>query len=589
MASEPTVRARAPLRSLGALWPLLAAERGLLLRWLGFLALSSTATLALPVAVRLMIDHGFGAKDPGAIDRWFLGLWLVTAVLAAATAGRFHAVSVLGERVVARLRERLYRHLLRLDMAFFDAHRSGELVSRLSADTEQIRSMVSSSLSVALRSLLTLAGSVAMLVATSPRLAALAAVGIPLVVAPIVLFGRRVQAASKESQERLAEANARAAEALGAVATVRSMAREAHEAERYGEALQRALGVARRRIGIQAVLTASVILLVFGAITLVLWLGAKDVIAGRMSAGVLGQFVLYAVLGAGSVGALSEVWAEVQRTAGGLARIRELLDIRPQVVAPAQPRPLPPRLRGEIRFEDVRFSYPSRPETPALEGFSLDIRPGETVALVGPSGAGKSTVLQLLLRLYDPQQGCVRVDGMPLREIDPDALRAQMAVVPQQPAIFAATAADNIRYGRLDASDAEVERAARLAEAHDFLVRLPKGYATWLGERGMRLSGGQQQRIALARAILRDAPILLLDEATSALDAASERSIQHALEHLLRDRTTLVVAHRLATVRRADRIVVMDQGRIVAQGRHEALLAEGGLYAELARLQFVDG
>ncbi len=575
--------------SLAGLWPLLRGQRRLLALWLGFLALSSAATLSLPVAVRLMIDRGFAGDDPAAIDRWFLGLFAVAAVLAVATAGRFFAVSLLGEKVVAALRQRLYDHLLALDMAFYDRSRSGELVSRLSADSEQIRSMVGSSLSIALRSVVTFFGSAVMLVATSPRLAAMAAVGIPLVVLPIVLFGRRVQKVAKLSQERIAEANARAAETLSAMGTVRGFAREAFESTRFGEAVQRALGTARQRILIQSLLTASVILLVFGAITAVLWIGAKDVVGGRLSAGVLSQFVLYAVLGAGSVGALSEVWAEVQRTAGGLARIQQLLAEVPAVIAPPTPAPLAPRLRGAVRFEHVRFHYPSRPEQAALDDFSLSIEPGETVALVGPSGAGKSTVLQLLMRLYDPQQGSVQVDGISLREVDPDALRQQLAIVPQHPVIFAASALDNIRYGALEADDAAVREAARLAEADGFLSALPQAYGTWLGERGARLSGGQQQRIAIARAVLKNAPILLLDEATSALDAASEQSIQQALERLVEGRTTLIVAHRLATVRRADRIVVMDAGRIVAQGRHEALLAAGGLYAELARLQFVDG
>ena len=587
-ADTPAAKPR-PWNLLRTLWPRVARHRKLLFAWLVFLTLSSTATLSLPVAVRLMIDHGFAGDDPAAIDRWFIALFAVAILLAVATAGRFQAVSLLGERVVADLRRQLYDQLLRLDLGFYDRNRSGELVSRLSADTEQIRSMVGSSLSIALRSVVTLLGSGVMLVLTSPRLAAMAAVGIPLVVLPIVLFGRRVQKISQESQDRVADANSRAAETLGAMPTVQGFAREAFESLRFGEAVQRALDSARRRIRTQAWLTAGVILLVFGAIIVVLWIGAKDVVAGRLSAGVLSQFVLYAVLGAGSVGALSEVWAEVQRTAGGLARIHELLDEVPAIRAPEHPVALPPRIAGSIEFDKVCFHYPSRPEQAALDGFSLRVAAGETIALVGPSGAGKSTVLQLLLRFHDAQSGQIRIDGVQLQQLDPQALRAQIAVVPQHPAIFAASAADNIRYGALDASNEAVQAAARIAEAHDFLSALPEGYDTWLGERGARLSGGQQQRIAIARAVLKDAPILLLDEATSALDAGSERAIQHALERVMQGRTTLVVAHRLATVRRADRIVVIDGGRIVDQGTHDELIAKGGLYAELARMQFAAG
>jgi ATP-binding cassette, subfamily B, bacterial len=585
-AETPPVDRRRALSSLRLMLPLLRPHRGLVIGWLGFLALSSTATLSLPVAVRLMIDHGFSGDDPAAIDRWFVGLFAVATVLAIATAGRFHYVSLLGEKVIRDLRRRLYGQFLRLDMGFYDRNRSGELVSRLSADSEQIRSMIGSSASVALRSIVTFTGSAVMLALTSPRLAGLAAIGIPLVVLPIVLFGRRVQAIARESQDRVADANARAAETLGAMHTVQSFAREVFEAERFDTALQRALASARRRIRTQAWLTAAVIMLVFGAITLVLWVGAKDVVAGRMTAGVLSQFVLYAVIGAGSVGALSEVWAEVQRASGGIGRIDELMHEESALQPAAAPVIPPPRMAGAIRFEGVSFSYPSRPDAPALHAFELSVAPGETIALVGPSGAGKSTVLQLLMRFYDPQGGRITVDGIDLRDIDPALLRAQLALVPQHPTIFAADARDNIRYGRLDATDEEVEAAARHAEAHDFLATLPEGYATWLGERGVRLSGGQQQRLAIARAVLKDAPILLLDEATSALDAASERAIQQALERLVQGRTTLVIAHRLATIRSADRIVVIDQGRIVAQGRHEELMAAGGLYAELARLQF---
>ena len=571
--------------TLRRLWPLMAAQRKLMLAWLGFLALSSMATLSLPVAVRYMIDRGFTEGDGSSIDRWFVGLLAVAGVLAIATAGRFFAVTLLGEKVIADLRRRLYAHLLDLDQSFYDRSRSGELVSRLAADSEQIRSVVGSSLSVALRSVVTLLGSAIMLVSTSPRLAGMAALGIPFVVLPIILFGRRVQAIAKQSQDRVSDANSRAAETLGFMSTVQSFARELFEVERFDQAVARSLEVARRRIRMQSLLTASVILLVFGAITSVLWIGAKDVNAGTLSAGILSQFVLYAVLGAGSVGALSEVWAEVQRASGSLQRIEDLLNETALVGPPEQPVSLP-NVSGNLRFEEVHFHYPSRPDRLALSGLNLDVRSGETIALVGPSGAGKSTVLQLLQRFHDPSAGQVSLDGIDLRQLDPRELRANVAVVAQHPAIFAASAADNIRYGKLEASDAEVEEAARIAEADEFIRALPEGYASWLGERGARLSGGQQQRIAIARAVLKNAPILLLDEATSALDAVSERAIQQALERLMRGRTSIVIAHRLATVRKADRIIVLDGGHVVDQGNHEQLLAKGGLYAELARLQF---
>ncbi len=583
--SERPVSSRG-LRPLAAAWPYVRRQPRLVAGWLVSLLVSSSATLALPYAVRQMIDHGFSAADAGFIDRYFVALLGVAAVLALATALRFAFVSMLGERVVADLRRAVYDHLLALDQGFYERTRIGEIQSRLTTDTELVQTVVGSSASVAVRSLVTFLGAAALLVWTSPKLAAYAALVIPLVLLPMILFGRKVRELSRRSQDRIADVAAEASETLGAIHTIQSFVRERATASRFAGRVDALLRTARRRIAMRALLTALVILLVFGAVTAVLWVGARAVIAGEMTPGLLGQFVLYALILAGSVGALSEVWGDVQRAAGAMERIGELLATRPAIVdAPGASAP-EARARGEIRFDDVRFCYPSRPDAPALDGFTLAIEPGETVALVGPSGAGKSTVFQLLLRFFDPQGGALRLDGRDLRTLPLEWLRGSIALVPQDPVIFGASARENIALGRADASDAEIVAAARAAEADGFLRDQPDGYRTHLGERGVRLSGGQQQRIAIARALLKDAPVLLLDEATSALDAHSEALVQQALERLMAGRTTIVIAHRLATVLRADRIVVMDRGRVVDVGRHAELVAKGGLYAELARLQF---
>ncbi len=586
MTDNANRRAPGRLSALRVIFPYLLRYRWLLFGWLGFLALSSLATLSLPLAVRVMIDRGFAHADPSTVNRSFVGLLVVASVMAIATAARYFCVSMLGERVVADMRRTLYAHLLTLDQAFYERTRVGELISRLGSDTELVQTVVSSSMSVALRSVVTAIGGAAMLVATSPKLAGYAALVIPLVILPIVLAGRRQQKLARANQDRIADTSAIANETLNAMYAVQAYAREPVEKQRYDAAIARALKAAQRRVGQRAALTALVILLIFGAITLVLWAGARAVMDGSLDAGVLGQFVLYAVIAAGSLGGLTEVWSEISRAGGSMDRIGELLEARPDIATPAEPATLAKPVRGEIRFEDVEFRYPSRPEAPTLHDFNLRVAPGETVALVGPSGAGKSTVFHLLLRFYDPQHGSIRIDGTDLRALALPDLRGAIALVPQDTVIFGASAADNIRFGRTDADDATVIAAAQAAEAHDFLAAQPEGYATYLGERGVRLSGGQQQRVAIARALLKDAPILLLDEATSNLDAQSEHAIQSALERLMRDRTTLVIAHRLATVQKADRIVVMDGGRIVAQGTHAELLRQGGLYSELARLQF---
>ena len=574
---------------LRALWPLVHRHPWLFAIWLVSLAVATIATLTLPVASSQLIDGGFGQGDLSRIDRDFLALLGIILVLALAGTARYVFAALLGERVVASLRERLYVRLLTLDAAFHDRNRSGELVSRLTSDVEFLRFLLTFAVSGLLRSVVMMIGAIAMLFATNAQLALYVLLAIPLAVLPSILGGRRLRGLARTGQDRIADANALANETLSAVRTVQAHVREDHEHGRFATMLEAALSAARHRIQAQAALTLLAGILGSGAILFVLWLGAHDVAAGRMSVGALTQFVMYALLGGDAVSGLAEVWNDVQRASGGMSRITELLAQSAAIVAPTNPERLPQPVRGDIVFEDVTFHYPQRQDTPSLERFSLRVRPGETVALVGPSGAGKSTVFSLLLRFHDPGAGLIRVDGVPLTRLDPAELRGAVALVPQQPTLFAVSARDNIRYGNLAADEAAFEAAVRAAQAADFLAALPQGLDTDLGERGSRLSGGQQQRIAIARALLKNAPILLLDEATSALDAHSEHAVQRALESLMHGRTTLVIAHRLATVLKADRIVVMDRGRIVAEGTHQSLMAQGGLYEELARLQFLDG
>jgi ATP-binding cassette subfamily B protein len=512
----------------------------------------------------------------------------IVAVLGVATAVRFYFVSWLGERVVADLRRAVQSHLLTLDPSFFEENRPSEIASRLTSDTAVIEQVVGTSVSVALRNLVMGVGGLIYLFTLSPKLTGLMLLVIPVVIAPIALMGRRLGKLSRASQDRVADVGAMVSEVLGAIRVVQAFTQERREAERFGDAVERTFGAAKRRIALRAVMTAVVIALIFGAITLVLWEGATDVIAGTMSGGTITAFVLTAAITAGAFGALTEVYGDMMRGAGAAGRMAELLEATPAVRAPAVPKPLPEPAQGHLSLENVTFRYPSKPDAPSVINFSLEVAPGETVAVVGPSGAGKSTLFQLIQRFYDPQAGTVRLDGVSLTDADPRELRARLAFVPQESVIFAASAYENILYGRPTATEAEVWAAAEAANAAQFLRDLPQGIHSFLGEAGARLSGGQRQRLSIARAILRDAPVLLLDEATSALDAESERLVQDALERLMEGRTTLVIAHRLATVRDADRIVVMDQGRIAAQGRHDALLAQGGLYARLARLQFED-
>ncbi len=590
--SDNEEKRKGALASLASLLPFLAPYRRQFLLAGIALVVAAGATLAIPYAFKQMIDHGFGAAAGGRsvdnVNATFLALFGVAAVLGVATAARFYMVSWLGERVTADIRGAVYRHVVQQSPEFFETTRTGEVLSRLTTDTTLIQTVVGTSISLALRNTLLFVGGLAMLFVTSAKLTSIILGLLVLVVVPIVLYGRRVRSLSRDSQDRIADASALAGEILNAMPTVQAFTGERREAQRFGASVEHAFRTAMRRIRARSVLTMLAIVLVFGAIVFVLWLGAHAVLSGSMTGGDLGQFILYASIVSGAVGALSEVMGEAQRAAGAAERLLELLALRSSIASPLHPKPLPARQAAgsALQLQDVGFSYPSRPDHASLSHLSLSIRPGETVAVVGPSGAGKTTLFQLLLRFYDPQSGSILLDGVDIRDLDLHALRGAIGIVPQDTVIFSANAMENIRYGRPDASDAEVIAAARMAAAHEFIERLPEGYGSYLGERGVRLSGGQRQRIAIARALLKNPPLLLLDEATSALDAESERLVQSALEAAMVGRTTLIIAHRLATVQRADRIVVMEDGRIVETGTHASLVALGGIYANLAALQF---
>ncbi|MFM2391373.1 MAG: hypothetical protein RLZZ437_2928 [Pseudomonadota bacterium] len=590
MAEQP-LEERAKSKRVGSLrglLPFLRPYRGLLVLALLALVLTAGVSLILPLAVRRVVDN-FNAGTTQILDQYFGAAIGIAALLAVGTGLRYYFVTRLGERVVADIRLALFDRVMGLSPAFFERLMTGEIVSRLSTDTTLILSVIGSSVSIALRNLLMLLGGLVLLFLTSSKLTLLVLLVVPAVVVPIIVLGRKLRRLSRENQDWIAASSGQATEALTAVQAVQAFTHEAKTKALFGDVTEKSFLSAKTRIATRAVMTVIVIFLVFTGIVGVLWIGARDVRAGAMTPGELVQFVIYAVMVAGAVGALSEIWGELQRASGATERLVEILNTQDSVLDPAQPRALATPVRGEITFRDVAFRYPARPTVSALDGVSLQVKPGQTVALVGPSGAGKTTILQLLMRFYDPQEGEILLDGVPLTSMSRTDFRRHIALVPQDPVIFAASARDNIRFGRPEASDAEVEAAARAAAAHDFIAALPQGYDSALGERGVMLSGGQKQRIAIARAILRDAPILLLDEATSALDAESEAAVQSAVETLSRGRTTLVVAHRLATVKRADRIIVFDHGRIVDEGTHEALVAAGGLYARLARLQFTDG
>ena len=580
---------RKSVKPLLGLLPYLKRYRKLVAGALFFLALAAVATLALPLAVRRMVDHGFSQADSGFIDSYFVMLMAIAAVLAVSSAMRYYFVMLLGERVVTDLRNDVFAHITALSPEFFDKSQSGEIVSRLTNDASQIRSAAGSTASMALRNTILCLGAIAMMVYTSPKLSAMVLVAIPLIVFSLVAFGRSVRRRSRQAQDTLANASAFAGETIGAIRTVQAFNGEPAANRRYGAAIEEAYEAARSAVGARAVLTGVAISLVFGSVVAILWFGAQSVLSGSMSAGTLGQFVLYSVIAASGLGQLSEVWGDLAQAGGAAERLGELLTEKSAITNPPAPKPLPRPAKGAVEFDGVTFAYPASPNRTVLTGLSFVAKPGETVAIVGPSGAGKSTLFALLLRYYDPKGGAIRIDGTDIREGTLNDLRARIAIVPQDTTIFATSIHDNIAFGRPDATPEMVRAAAIAAQADEFINRLEKGYDTLAGERGVTLSGGQRQRIAIARAILRDAPLLLLDEATSALDAESETLVQQALEGLMLNRTTLVIAHRLATVLKADRILVMDEGRVVEEGTHESLVRAGGLYARLARLQFEAG